>query len=103
MFNTWNVSIFWIVIYSFVVIYNICQWLSIAFSDSLMNFTGIPSGPGSLVRIQRFIILFLSWVVACGKLNLLFCVTDDLMGTTLGGLRYWSMIFSTKQGICGFP
>ena len=52
-----------------------------------MNFTGIPSGPVALSELNELMILFISWVVACGKLNLLFCVTDDLMAITLGWSR----------------
>ena len=63
------------------------KWLSVTFADILMNFTGIPSGPVALSELNELMILFISWVVACGKLNLLFCVTDDLMAVTLGWSR----------------
>ena len=58
--------------------------LSITFADSLIDFTGIPSGPVALLEVNELIILFMSWVVACSKLNLLFCVTDNLTATTQG-------------------
>ena len=59
------------------------KWLSITFADSLINFTGIPSRPVALSELNELMISFMPWVVACGKLNLLFCVTGDLMATTL--------------------
>ena len=40
-------------------------------------------------------ISFTSWVVACAKLNLLFCVTDDLIAIRRGWFWYVSMIFPT--------
>ena len=63
------------------------KWLPITFADSLMNITGIPSGPVALLEVNELIILFMSWVVAGGKLNLLFCVTDNLAAITLGWSR----------------
>ena len=56
-------------------------------ADSLMNFNRIPSGPVALSEFSELMILFMSWVVACGKSNLLFCVTDDFMAITLGWSR----------------
>ena len=61
--------------------------MSVTFAESLMNFTGIPSGPAALWEINELMILFMSWVAACYKLNMLFCVTDDLMVITPGWSR----------------
>ena len=58
-----------------------------------MHFTGIPSGPIALSELDKLIMKFMSWVVACGNLNLPFCVADDLMAITLGWSWYVSMIF----------
>ena len=52
-----------------------------------MNFAGIPSGLVALSELNELMILFMSWAVACGKLNLLSCLTDDLMVITLGWSR----------------
>ena len=71
------------------------KWLSITFIDSLMNFTGILPGPVTLVESNELMILIITWLDACGKLNFPFRVTDDLMVITLGWFRYVSMIFST--------
>ena len=57
------------------------KWLSITFAE--LNFTGIPSGPVALSDLNELMILFMGWVVVCGKLNLLFCVTGDLMAIIL--------------------
>ena len=68
------------------------KWLSITLADSLMSFTGIPSEP---VALNELMILFMPWSVTCGKLNFLFCVTDDLIGVTFGWSCQVSMIFRT--------
>ena len=60
-----------------------------------MNSTGISSRPVALLELNELMILFISWVVARGKLNLLFCVTDDLMAIKLGWSRQVSMILPT--------
>ena len=54
------------------------KWQWITFADSLMNVTGI---------LNELMILVMSWLAAYGKLNLLFCVTDDLTAKTLGWSR----------------
>ena len=71
------------------------KWLSITFADSSINFTGTLSKHAASSEFKELIILFTSWGVACGKLNLLFCVTDTLMAITLELSRYVSMIFPT--------
>ena len=71
------------------------KWLSITFAGSLMNFIGIPSGNVALSKFNELIIFFMFWVVACGKLNLLFCVADNLMTITFGWSWYVSIIFPT--------
>ena len=58
-----------------------------------MNFTGIHSGPVAFLELNELIILFMSWVVAFGKLNLLFWVTDDLMTTTLDSFDKYQLFF----------
>ena len=61
------------------------KWLSVTFTDSLLNFTGIQSGPVVLweLNIELNRLFYLSGVVACGTLNFLFCVTDHLMSIIL--------------------
>ena len=54
------------------------KWQWITFASSLMNVTGI---------LNELMILVMSWLAAYGKLNLLFCVTDDLTAKTLGWSR----------------
>ena len=58
---------------------------------SLMNFTRVLSEPVALSELNELIILYMSRVIACGKLNLLYFVTDDLLATTLRWFLYASM------------
>ena len=46
-------------------------------------------------ELNELMILFMSWVVACGKLNFLFCITDNLIAITLGWSQLVSIIFPT--------
>ena len=68
----------------------------ITFAEGLINFSRILSGSKALPELNELMLLFMSWVVvACGKANLLFCVTDYLLTMTLGWSRQVWMIFPT--------
>ena len=60
----------------------------ITFADSVINSAGISVRPAALSESSKSMILFISWVVPCSKLDLLFCVTDDLMVVILEWLQY---------------